>query len=252
MSKTPTLAYLRYLLRHKWYVFVAGRRTGAPLWRLLVHDLSKLRPSEWGAYVEKFYGPSAEKRKELRRTDLLVLGRSLTASQEEVDAAFDRAWLLHQRRNAHHWQFWLLVDDSPAPWRAFIGSYDGGMQHHAINDMPRDRADKSEILAVHIDGLGMCNDRDEDRRRFRKVEHLERICKEANTGRRVRALPMPEALVREMVADWAGAGRAITGAWEVAVWYRKNKENILLHPDTRVLVERLVADFSADRAVSSA
>ena len=27
--------YLKYLMRHKWFVFVAGLRTGAPLWRLI-------------------------------------------------------------------------------------------------------------------------------------------------------------------------------------------------------------------------
>jgi len=27
------------------------------------------------------------------------------------DSAFDFAWLLHQKRNDHHWQFWLLPKD---------------------------------------------------------------------------------------------------------------------------------------------
>jgi N-acetyl-anhydromuramyl-L-alanine amidase AmpD len=43
---------------------------------------------------------------------------------------------------------------------------------------------------------------------------------------RYRALPMPEPLVREMVADWMGAGRAITGQWDVAGWYTKNREKM--------------------------
>ena len=55
------------------------------------------------------------------------------------------------------------------------------------------------------------------------------------------ALKMPESLVREMVADWMGAGRAITGRWEVKEWYDHNRDTILLHADTRRLVDRLVA-----------
>ena len=51
---------------------------------------------------------------------------------------------------------------------------------------------------------------------------------------------MPEKYAREMVADWAGAGRAITGKWETLEWYKKNQEKILLHPETRSLVESIL------------
>lgn len=51
---------------------------------------------------------------------------------------------------------------------------------------------------------------------------------------------MPERYVREMVADWAGAGRAITGRWEVVEWYGKNKDTMVLGTRTRDLVERLL------------
>jgi len=40
--------------------------------------------------------------------------------------------------------------------------------------------------------------------------------------------PMPEHFVREMIADWCGAGRAITGEWEVLDWYEKNREKMAL------------------------
>jgi len=42
-------------------------------------------------------------------------------------------------------------------------------------------------------------------------------------------LEMPDNFAREMVADWCGAGRAITGKWEVWKWYEKNRERIMLH-----------------------
>jgi hypothetical protein len=54
-------------------------------------------------------------------------------------------------------------------------------------------------------------------------------------------LEMPEHFAREMVADWCGAGRAITGKWEVWKWYAQNYERILLHPLTRQLVDSLIA-----------
>jgi hypothetical protein len=44
----------------------------------------------------------------------------------------------------------------------------------------------------------------------------------ARTTATLKALPMPEKFVREMVADWMGAGRAITGRWDVNDWYRPN------------------------------
>ena len=150
----PHLQYLSYVARHKWFVLVAGRRTGAPLWRLLIHDWSKFTPAEWGPYVRSFYGPD---------------GRT-----PEVRDDFDKAWLHHQHRNPHHWQHWLLRED------------------------------------------------DGDTLRLR----------------------MPEPLVREMVADWMGAGRAITGKWDVASWYEANADKILLHSATRSRVTALIARVS--------
>ena len=148
-APTPLAAHVRYatyLARHKWFVLVAGRRLGLPLWRLIVHDRSKLSPAEWGPYVRHFRAPEAERPGE-----------------------FERAWLHHQHHNPHHWQHWL--------------EYDG-------------------------DG--------------------------------VTALAMPGVLVREMVADWSGARRATTGKWDPRPWYATNAETMVLHPETRAEVERLL------------
>jgi hypothetical protein len=150
----PHARYASYVGRHKWFVFVAGRRTHAPLWRLLIHDWSKMTRAEWSPYVRSFYGPWSYKQRPL-----------------EVVAAFDAAWLHHQHANKHHWQHWVLREDSGA----------------------------------------------------------------------TKVLEMPDPLVREMVADWMGAGRAITGKWEVAAWYEANREKILLGPETRIRVEELIA-----------
>ena len=163
----PHLRYASYVVRHKWFVFRAGLKTGAPLWRLLIHDWSKLTPAEWGPYVQTFYGPK-------------IPNPGTTAEVAEREArraAFDKAWLHHQHRNPHHWQHWLLQED------------DGDLK----------------------------------------------------------TLEMPCGLAREMVADWMGAGRAITGRWEVATWYEANRHKIRLHPETAFQVERLIAHTGAPR-----
>lgn len=164
------VAYLRYVLRHKWFVLVAGLRTRAPLWRLLIHDWSKFTPSEWRPYVHQFYNPDGSKR-DVRRSDG---GYDLAEQPYE----FQRAWLGHQRRNGHHWQAWVLLGDN---------------------------------------------------------------------GQQI-PIAMPPKYVREMVADWMGAGRAITGRWGARVWYEKNRDLMVLHSETRPVVESLLAAASAGDA----
>lgn len=56
----------------------------------------------------------------------------------------------------------------------------------------------------------------------------------------LKALPMPEEYVREMVADWIGAGLAQGHGNDVLPWYEKNKDKMILHPETRIRVEFLL------------
>lgn len=96
------LLYLRYLLRHIHYVRKACWSKGL-YWQGLVHDLSKFRPSEIIPYANFFYGKESSKPK-----------RNSTGYYKPTDTgnqAFDFAWLLHQKRNPHHWQFWILPED---------------------------------------------------------------------------------------------------------------------------------------------
>ena len=79
------IKYLKYALIHKWQVFVECAKRGR-IWRGLVHDASKFSLSEFIPYVNHFYG---------------------TNNQDE----FDRAWNRHQKRNKHHWQYWVLQKD---------------------------------------------------------------------------------------------------------------------------------------------
>lgn len=148
------LQYAWYVIRHKAFVAAECWRLGIPIQGLL-HDLSKMLPDEWFAYVESFYGYHA--RNKLERP-------------EYVKDAFNLAWLLHQHRNPHHWQFWRLRMD------------DGS----------------------------------------------------------TKLIPMPENYVREMLADWRGAGRAITGSSNIGEWYRKNYSNIELADETRERLHELM------------
>jgi hypothetical protein len=147
------LAYLKYVIRHKWFVFIACRECGVSLWRSIVHDWHKFLPSEWLPYARTFYKPNGEK-------------------QYVESPDFARAWNLHQKRGKHHWQHWLIT-------------WDRGTTE---------------------------------------------------------PLPMQEMYAREMVADWWGAGRAITGRWAAPEWYTKNRETIKLHDSTRKFVEDLLLE----------
>jgi hypothetical protein len=158
------VCYLRYLLRHKWFVLIAGLRIHAPLWRLLAHDLSKFRASEWGAYLQKFYGLACTKPE---------CGKGhLCPSCRERKAKFKLASHKHKHRNEHHWEHWV----------------------DPVTTVP---------------------------------------------------LPMPPSCVLEMVADWAGAGRAIAGKWELRSWYEANKHRLILHQSVASDVERWVGILDA-------
>jgi len=165
----PYLQYFKYILIHKYYVFVAGLKTEAPIWLPIIHDWSKFLPCEFFPYADYFYNNEKQQKENIEAFGLFT-NAELAPWGYYVKDRFEFAWLFHQWRNPHHWQYWYLMQDNDP-------------------DFP---------------------------------------------------LPMPEKYAREMVADWAGAGRAITGKWEVGEWYRKNKEKIRLYPDTREFVEGLI------------
>lgn len=217
----PHIKYLWYVLRHKWFVFVAGLKLHVPLVQLITHDWSKFLPSEWGPYVAYFYGekPSDE---EVERAWRLTF---YLKSAAEIEADFDRAWNYHQKRQPHHWQYWLLTTDQPskdwALWQMSppIGEYTLAYQGEPVATFPDDEKPMEENARYLFAG---------------------EICTKLN--RMPVPLAMPERYVREMVADWMGAGRAITGKWEVREWYAKTREHIILHPATRARVEELIAE----------
>ena len=97
------LRYLHYILRHKWYVFVECCKLGIP-WLGVIHDWSKLLPSEFLPYAQHFYGGKHDTQ------------RDSTGYYKPVDTGdltFDWAWFLHAKRNKHHWQWWVLPTGDP-------------------------------------------------------------------------------------------------------------------------------------------
>ncbi len=95
--------YLWYVIKHKWYVMLECFKQGL-WWRGLTHDLSKLRWSEFVPYAKHFYGKKAH----------LYTQRDSTGYYKPTntgDPDFDFAWLLHQKRNDHHWQWWCCPEE---------------------------------------------------------------------------------------------------------------------------------------------
>ena len=153
------MKYFWATIRHKWFVLLAARKIGLPLWRALIHDLSKFTRAELPHYQRQFYGA---------RDDL---------------KGFAIAWLHHQHYNDHHWEHWITCS------------------LHSHSSQTRDG------------GV------------------IENDC-----------LPMPRVCVKEMVADWLGASKAYTGAWDMDDWLRENLYKMRLHSATKeAITEVLVA-----------
>ena len=55
-------------------------------------------------------------------------------------------------------------------------------------------------------------------------------------------IQIPTKYIYEMVADWMGAGRAITGKWDIKEWYERNKNNIDINQNTRNIVENIIKE----------
>jgi len=149
LSFKQFIAYTKYVLKHKYYVFVYGRKIDLSLWRILTHDMSKFSLKEFIPYAKTFYDENGK-------------------NQYKETLAFNIAWLHHQKKNKHHHQYWVLQ------------------------------------------------------------------CDDGN----VHALPMPETYVKEMIADWASAGKVIAGKDNAKEWYVNNKDKMNLNIGITILIEK--------------
>lgn len=96
------LKYIWYLLRHKYYVLIECWNKGL-FWLGIIHDWSKFRPSEFIPYARYFYGYYGYK----------FNGGFIWEFRKHwgIIHDYNYAWLLHQKRNKHHWQYWVLIMD---------------------------------------------------------------------------------------------------------------------------------------------
>lgn len=78
------MKYFWATIRHKWFVFLASFKVGLPLWRAIIHDLSKFTFAELPHYDRQFFGDKSD------------------------PAGFAKAWLHHYHHNNHHWEHWII------------------------------------------------------------------------------------------------------------------------------------------------
>jgi hypothetical protein len=172
----PSLRFLHATIVHKYHVYCAGRKLGIGRWQLLIHDLSKFRPSEFVPYGKFFYSaPGADWLK--------------AAPDAQYKSWMLHGWLRHIQRNPHHWQYWCLINGASVV------------------------ATRGTTVDVNP----------------------------------IDALPMPRKYVREMLADWMGAGRAYQGEYPKSIaewkWWQENKHQIILHDSSRLHLIDAIVDW---------
>lgn len=194
-------AYARYVFRHKFFVFLECLKLGVPIWIALLHDWDKFLPDEWLPYARTFYKPDG--------------------SRQYVESVeFAHAWMLHQHRNKHHWQYWLWVE---------ILTHNCANPLREMDYLVWDRGNAQRVV----------------KRYSLSKEWLE--IQEPFPGDTVCCPdPMPDVYRREMLADWRGAGRAL-GFPDTTGWYEKNRDKMMLHPKTRAWIESQLSGQTAAR-----
>jgi len=114
----PYLTQLKAIFVHKYYFFKAGRYLGLPLWRILIHDLSKFTPVEFVNYARWKYGIQDK-------------------------AGWAKGWLHHLHLNKHHPEHWVVS------WGGDPDFYSGVGEHIAenINVLPMPSVYVKEMIA---------------------------------------------------------------------------------------------------------
>jgi hypothetical protein len=85
--------YFKYVVEHKWNVGIECIKAGLYI-HAITHDLSKFLPSEFIPYARFFY--ETDRTKKYKQSD-------------EDNINFQMGWLKHQKRNKHHWNYWVSI-----------------------------------------------------------------------------------------------------------------------------------------------
>lgn len=99
------IKYLKYLLRHKWYVMIECFKLGL-IWQGLTHDSSKFYPDEFFPYAHFFYAKNGSINKSTQNKNGYC--KPIDTGNED----FDLAWQKHIKRNKHHLQWWIQNTDN--------------------------------------------------------------------------------------------------------------------------------------------
>jgi hypothetical protein len=125
MELKPIVKYLKSLIIHKFYVLIACFKCGL-YWRGIVHDICKLHPIEFRAYVKKF-----------GTKDGINAGRDSSGFYEPLDDDnMKEAWKHHCHSSSHHWQYHCVARNR---------TLDGAGHAIEVLDMPL--KDIEEMLA---------------------------------------------------------------------------------------------------------
>lgn len=192
--------YLKYVVRHKWFVLLAGIELGVPLLILLLHDWDKFMPDEWFAYVRTFYAADGTKR-------------------YQPGPDFSVAWKAHQKRNKHHYQYWMKFDPAILPY--IVHNADVCRCHDAKHGHPT-----GNFIYIRDTNVIVWDHGGADCLTCGKQFPTEALTCDA----------ISDVYCRELLADWRGAGAAL-GMPDTRAWYEKSKSRLYLHPDTREWVE---------------
>lgn len=85
--------YFLYVLEHKKNVFIESIKLGLYI-HSITHDLSKFLPSEFIPYAKFFYETNRQNNYN---------------TSDEKNENFQKGWVHHQKRNKHHWNYWVSV-----------------------------------------------------------------------------------------------------------------------------------------------
>jgi hypothetical protein len=220
----PYLSYLVYLIRHKWYVFVECCKLGIP-WLGIIHDLSKFNPVEWLSAAPRYHGTKEQ--------------------QEIAKGPYRYSWLHHQKHNKHHWVYWVLYTPTPGHYlEAFAEqahkSWSGWMQYlfsfgkldawlNWVTPNIKTKRWRRQMKTPY-------DELPEDEKESDRIEAREYL---ALFDEAKMCLSIPSRYQREMLADWIGAGRA-QGTTDNLGWYLAHRDKMLLHPNTRAWIERML------------
>jgi len=110
-KRTCYWRYLKYVLRHKWYVLLECKKLNM-LWTGIMHDLSKFSIAEWKAYAEWFQSDQGFK---------FNGGFAWECSaHERMKEAFNKAWEHHWKNNPHHWEYWVVYGGDVPPLCSYM------------------------------------------------------------------------------------------------------------------------------------